>query len=59
MLPQWVMPMMDQSTEYAEFVRSGRADAALTPRERQDAEMLMQNIVQGKPIQTFEPAAKL
>jgi ectoine hydroxylase-related dioxygenase (phytanoyl-CoA dioxygenase family) len=58
-LPQWVMPMMDQSKEYTEFVSSGLADAALTPRERQDADMLMQNIVQGKPIQTFQPPAKL
>jgi len=29
-LPQWVMPMVDQSDCYDEFVSSGRADAVLT-----------------------------
>eukprot|EP01050_Picozoa_sp_SAG11_P030525 SAG11_NODE_9071_length_947_cov_1.084906_1_plen_117_part_00 len=56
-----VMPMMDQSNEYGQFIReapqsSGEATGvgSLTPRERKDAAMMLQNIVQGKPIQTFE-----
>ena len=37
-----------------QFVRSGGlAERELTARERQDTDMIMQNIVQNKPIRTF------
>ena len=56
-IPQWVMPMLDQSAEYERFVASGVGEVALTARERRDADMVMQNKVGGMPIRTFESAA--
>ena len=42
-----------------QFVRSGGlAERELTARERQDTDMIMQNIVQNKPIRTFVRAAE-
>eukprot|EP01052_Picozoa_sp_SAG31_P027096 SAG31_NODE_2507_length_5590_cov_2.037880_8_plen_179_part_00 len=59
---QQVMPMMDQSAEYTQFIQGAQQSdsgevagvGSLTPREREDAAMVLQNILQGKPIQTFE-----
>lgn len=52
-LPQWVMPMIDQAPCYDEFILSGKADASLTQRERRDTDKIMQNVIGGKPIRTY------
>jgi hypothetical protein len=46
--------MIDQAPCYDEFVLSGRADAALTQRERRDTDRIMQNVIGGQPIRTYE-----